>query len=499
MKAIILPVGKPDLLNPLTTWLPEFLLPVVNKPIVEHLIELLVRHNIRDIILILKHMPYETEQYLGSGQKWGASISYSLERDYEGISSSLNRIRTRLDESFLCLPGNIVTNIDISDLIKAHERVRGDITISKQSEEDNAIVSLSLDEAKEFREFYPFIMTPEALSYLIAAPMAQDLEQVITSLTAQGLNLNACYSSYNIRTVHSLNDFLEANKVILRGELKGIIIPGKQTQPGIWIGRQSKIHPDARIYTPSLIGSHCNIRSGTFIGEDTVIGDNVIVDRRASIEGSIILGNTYIGSHTEIKDSVIRKNSMINVPRLLNVYVGEDLILGDLDKKVISRKGDRLFNLIMAIIILLLFSPIITIRYLYNIFCPSKTFYSSEERFGSYEVVDLQGNMKPRPFNLYAFRSKSPFIQKLPGLFNVIKGDMNLVGNSPLTHEEVDSLKEVWETLRFKAPMGLIHLWEVEGDVDLTWEEKIVTENYYSVTRSFWGDIKILLKGFLRI
>jgi NDP-sugar pyrophosphorylase family protein len=68
MKAIILPVGKPDLLNPLTTWLPEFLLPVVNKPIVEHLIELLVRHNIRDIILILKHMPYETEQYLGSGQ-----------------------------------------------------------------------------------------------------------------------------------------------------------------------------------------------------------------------------------------------------------------------------------------------------------------------------------------------------------------------------------------------------------------------------------------------
>jgi lipopolysaccharide/colanic/teichoic acid biosynthesis glycosyltransferase len=79
---------------------------------------------------------------------------------------------------------------------------------------------------------------------------------------------------------------------------------------------------------------------------------------------------------------------------------------------------------------------------------------------------------------------------------NVIKGDMNLVGNAPLTREEVDSLKEEWETIRFQAPAGLFHLWEITGDKDSTWEEKVITDNYYATTRTFWGDIKILVKSF---
>ena len=103
--------------------------------------------------------------------------------------------------------------------------------------------------------------------------------------------------------------------------------------------------------------------------------------------------------------------------------------------------------------------------------------------------------MEPRAFILYAFRSKSPFVRKLPGLMNVIKGDMNLVGNSPLSKEEVASLSDEWENLRFDAPTGLFHLWEVQGDSNITWEEKLVTENYYTSTRSFWGDVKILIKS----
>jgi lipopolysaccharide/colanic/teichoic acid biosynthesis glycosyltransferase len=209
------------------------------------------------------------------------------------------------------------------------------------------------------------------------------------------------------------------------------------------------------------------------------------------------MGYTYVGSLTEIKDSVIRKNSMINVPKLWNVYLGDDFILGDMEKAIIAPRIESLFNLILSLFLFVVLSPAILLLFLLNIIKPSRKYFFSEERFGQNEVVDLKGNMKPRPFRFYGCRSRNRFISKVPGLINVIKGDMNLVGNEPLTGEDVASLKEEWETMRFGAPAGLFHLWEITGDKEMTWEEKIITDNYYAMTRSFWGDIKILLKSFL--
>jgi len=500
MKAVILPTGEPELLDPMTTWMPEFLLPVVNKPVVEHLIELLVRNNINGIILILKHMPYETEQYFGNGERWGAQISYSLEKEYAGISPSLGRIRSRInDEDFMFLPGNIITDIKLSDFIKAHESISGAITIARQKleEEDATLVALTSDEIKKNATFGPVIMTSKGLSGLLAGPQVQDLGQVFTSLFAQGLSLNAFHSPYSLRTIDSLNDYLEVNKLALNGEFKGLIIPGEQKQAGIWVGRRTNVHPEAEIFPPSYLGNYCNVCKGTVIGESTIIGDNVIVDHGVSIARSVILDSTYIGAHTEIKDAVIKKNAMIDVPRSTNIYVEDDFILGDMDKKILANKSERFYNLLFTILLLLIFLPIIAVLFLYHLILPSKRFFSSEEHFGAYEVVDFQGNVKPKPFNLYRFQTKNRLLQKLPGLFNVIKGDINLVGNSPLTAEEVAGLKEEWEMIRFKTSAGLFHLWEVESVPDITWEEKLVTENYYATTRTFWGDVKILLKSLL--
>ena len=499
MKAIILPDGEPELLDPMTTWMSESLIPVVNKPVVEHLIELLVRNNIKEIILVLKHMPYETEQYFGNGERWGVQISYSLEKEYADIGSCLNRIKSRLHEDFLFMSGNIVTDIKLSEFIKAHESVPGAMTIARQKleEEDGALVALSSDKIKKNATFGPVIMTPECLSCLLAGPRIQDLGQAVTSLLAQGLSLYAYHSSYSLRTIDSLNDYLEVNKLALNGGFKGLIIPGEQKQEGIWVGRRTNIHPEAEIFPPSYLGNYCNVRKGTVIGEGTIIGDNVIVDHGVSIAGSVILDSTYIGSHTEIKDAVIKKNTMIDVSRSTSIYVKDDFILGDMDKKILADKSERFYNLLFAILLLLVFSPIIAVLFLYHLVLPSRRFFSSEEYFGGYEVVDFQGNVEPGPFNLYKFQTKNRLLQKLPGLFNVIKGDMNLVGNSPLTGEEVAGLEEEWEMMRFKASAGLFHLWEVEGGPDITREEKLVTENYYAATRTFWGDVKILLKSLL--
>ena len=92
MKAIILPTTSTTDLAPLTYWIPEYLLPVVKKPVVEHLIELLARNQIKEILFILKHMPYETEKYFGDGSRWGLHFSYSLLGSYREIIDAITQI-----------------------------------------------------------------------------------------------------------------------------------------------------------------------------------------------------------------------------------------------------------------------------------------------------------------------------------------------------------------------------------------------------------------------
>jgi NDP-sugar pyrophosphorylase family protein len=482
MKAVILPAGRTEELKPLTAWMPEYLLPVVNKPIVEHLIELLVRNEIKDIILVRKHMPYETEGYFSKGERWGVNISYSLEQDFNRILLSLSRLRLRLKEPFLCLPGNIVTNIDLSGFVRSHSDSKAGMSIS--------------GEPGEGEEFFPFILEPDVLSYLLEDDLNMDIKEVINSLEEKNIKVNKYDSSYDIMSVQSLTDYWEVNKRILKGDFAGIIIPGRQIKEGVWIDRHTKIHPDTKMEPPLLIGKRCNIRKGVTIGEATIIGDNVVVDQGASIEESIIFGNTYIGSHTEIRDSVVRKNYMVNIPRQVSTYVSDQFILGDTEQGLIKEKVERLFNLFAALILLAAFSPIMILLFLYHLLRPSRGFFSSERRFGSHEIVDMKGNVRPKSFTLYFFRSRNRFIRKLPGLFNVIKGDMNMVGVSPLTEDEVSSLREEWETLRFEAPVGLFHLWEVDADGEPSREERLVMDNYYAGTRSFKGDLRILLRGF---
>jgi len=491
MNAIILPSGQADNLTPLTSSTPEFLLPVANKPIVEHLIDLLVRSNIKEIILILEHLPYETEQYFSEGERWGAQISYSLQGRYRGLANSLLRIAARLTEPFLCLPGNLVTNLSISDFFKAHEASRGDITLAKGGVSETALLPATPEDVRQI-EALPVIITLKALTVAVTNALSSDFGEAIISLKDESIRTNIYQSSCTINRISSLESYLEVNKLILRGGIDTLILPGKAMGPGFWVGTHSKIHPQAVIKPPVLIGNYCNIHEETLLGPDAIIGNQVIMDKNASVQGSIVLDNTYIGSFTGIKDMVIKKNCMINVPRSITVVMGDDIILGDLDKKTIYSRVECLFNRVLALIILLLSSPIAFVLTLYHLIFPDKKYLYCEKSYSLGTRTELSGEMTPKIFCLYLFRSKRRLIHKLPGLINVIKGDLSLVGLSPITKEQLANLPEQWQSLRSQAPAGLFHPWEAEGRGERTLQEKLVMENYYAATRSLLGDLKIL-------
>ncbi|HOV88394.1 MAG TPA: sugar transferase, partial [Syntrophobacteraceae bacterium] len=239
------------------------------------------------------------------------------------------------------------------------------------------------------------------------------------------------------------------------------------------------------------------IQGGSVVGPGSVVGDHVIVDEGASIENSVVLDRTYVGVHTRIQNALVRKNWMLQIPTMLDVYLADDLILGDLEKGTLSTQAGRLLNLFLALGLLVLTSPLWVVYLLYHFLAPSKKVLDSEKRLCGCGQMSLAGVRPPDTFDLFFFKSRNRLIRKLPGLINVIRGDLNLVGVSPLTEEELEKLPEEWKTLREKAPLGLFHLWELEKEADLEWEEKRVADSYYAVTRTAWRDLKVLGKALL--
>ena len=498
MKAIILPTTKTSELEPLTSWTPEFLLPVVNKPIVEHLIELLARHHIVDITLILKHMPYETELYFKDGSRWGVHLSYSLLGNYRGITDALGHIdSSKFDETFLCLPADIVTDLDISKFINVQSQGQWDICLANPGVGyDYLDLNEATSEDIQAIGLHPLIMTGEALKFLSktktpeASPSDPDLSGRKLKVANPNLFPFICHR------ITSLTDLYTANRCTLEGDFKSILIPGKKMRTGFWLGRHCRIHPGARLEGPLLVGDHCSIEAETTIGPGSIIGDHVIIDQGASVLDSMVLNHTYVGPHAEIKDTLLKKNWMFQIPSKLHVHLGDDLILGNLDRTILSSKIFRITNLALALAILALSSPLWAVLLIYHLIFSRKKFFLTEKRLRASGQVNLDGKMVPHTFSLFLFNSSNRLIRKIPGLINVIREDMNLVGVSALDEEEFSRLPDAWKDMRTNAPLGLFHLWELEKRDDLEWEEKMSMESYYAAERSIWWDIKIFVRAF---
>jgi NDP-sugar pyrophosphorylase family protein len=485
MKAIILPSDKPELLSPISNWTSDYLIPIVNKPVAEHLIELLLENNIRDMIFILNHQPYETEQYFKMGERWGCNISYSLIREYRGVIESIFRVKNNLEEDFICFPVNMITNMDITSFVNFHNETLADFTLP---------VTHTETQKPGYLKSPPFIMSHRALCHLIKTKKNLNLKDIARDFTHAGLKSNIYKAEFDYCLIENLNDYIEVNSAVLRGDISRITIPGKEIRKGLWVGRNSFISPAAEIISPVLIGENCSIKNSVSIGGNTIIGNDVIIEKETNIKRSIIYDKTYIGTNTEITDSIVRQNFIFNLPAMSNLYVNDDSIIGSMGKDLLKDKLETIFSSTVALMLFCFFMPFILILYFYHLITPSKGYLKAVTGYGNYDSMDMKGDPELSVIRQYHFKSRHSLIKKLPGLINVIKGDIRLIGNSILSENEVELLKDEWQKVRFNAPTGLIHLWETEKMPLLTWDEKIISENFYASTRSFSNDLKILFR-----
>lgn len=327
-KAVIMAGGEGTRLRPLTCNRSKPMVPVINKPVIEHTINLLKRHGIRDIAISLFYLPENVQNYFGDGSEWNVSITYSLEETPLGTAGGVKKAVGDSADTIIVLSGDGIIDFNITDILDFHRRRQSSCTIAlkRVSKPTDYGIVITADDGRIER----FLEKPswsEVFSDTANTGLYVLESSIIHELVPPGVRFDFSMDLFPILQeksiplygyivdgywcdIGTLATYADVHRDILGGLVK-IDFPGKKIASDIWAGRDCEIHPTAIIRGPVFIGDFVKIKEGAELSEFSAIGDNCIIEEEASIRKSIILHNTIIGPKCELRGAVIGKRCVL--------------------------------------------------------------------------------------------------------------------------------------------------------------------------------------------
>jgi len=328
-KAMVLAAGLGTRLRPLTDLISKPMAPIVNRPVMEHIIRLLVEHNFTDIVCNLHWYPDEIRNYFGDGSKWGISIVYSYEKKLLGTAGGVKNVEDFFkDNTFLVISGDALTDINLTDAARFHKKKGGVATLILTEVEDTSqygVVLLDIDD--RIKGFQEKPLSGEAKSNLANSGIYFFQKEIFNYLPKRGkfcdfgkelfpnlLGKNVLYYGYRHHQywndVGNLDQYQQGNFDALEGKVK-VSIPGKKIKEGVWVGKNCKIEEGVIIIPPVCIGDNCTIKKDAKLFGPIILGNNTIVDERAVLYRGIKWGSGYVGKDASLIGAIIGYDAKI--------------------------------------------------------------------------------------------------------------------------------------------------------------------------------------------
>ncbi len=346
MKAVVMAGGEGTRLRPLTTTRPKPMVPVVNRPVMEHIVRLLKRHGITEMTATLQYLPEVIQEYFGDGADFGVKMSYSIETLPMGTAGSVMEIREALDDTFIVLSGDALTDMDLTDLIRFHKRKGSVATLAltrvKNPLEFGVVITDSAGRIVRFLEKPSwsevfsdtintgiYVLEPEVLGLMEAGRAFDWSKDIFPRLLAEGRPMFGYVSRDYWCDIGSLAQCLQANQDCLAGKVK-VDIPGEEIRRGMWIGRGVEIDPTVIIEGPAVIGDGAVLRQGAHIGEFVCMGPNTVVDVGAGVRRSVTMSQVYLGRSTQVSGGWLSKGVSVAERGSVGqgVVIGDDSVIG---------------------------------------------------------------------------------------------------------------------------------------------------------------------------
>lgn len=337
MKAMILAAGKGTRVRPITYTIPKPLIPILQKPVMEFLVELLRMHGFDEIMVNVSHLANEIENYFRDGQRFGVHISYSFEGRIEdgnligqalGSAGGMKRIQDFnpfFDDTFVVLCGDALIDLDLTAAVKWHREKGSIATIVMKSVPRDQVSSYGVvvtDETGRVKAFQEkpsvqealstdintgiYIFEPEIFKYIPSGCEYDIGSQLFPHLVAIGAPFYGISMDFEWVDIGKVPDYWQAIRSVLLGYIKNVSIPGQQVRPGVYTGLNVAVNWDkVNIQGPVYIGGMTRIEEGASIIGPTMIGPNCWICSDAYVDNSVIFEYSRLGPGVRLVDKLV--------------------------------------------------------------------------------------------------------------------------------------------------------------------------------------------------
>ncbi len=327
MKAVVMAGGEGSRLRPLTIRRPKPMVPIAGKPVMEHILNLLKRHGITEVVVTVQYLASNIEDYFGNGSQFGMRVTYSREDVPLGTAGSVKNAEEQLTEPFIVISGDALTDYNLTDIINYHNEKKSMATLMlahvPNPLEYGVIITNTEGHITQFLEKPSwgevfsdtintgiYVLDPKVFTYFEKNKQFDFSQELFPMMLKQGDPIYGFVGSGYWCDVGNLPEYMRANADALQGRCE-LEIPAKNIGGNIWCEEGVEIADEAQLYGPLYLAHDCKIKAGAIIHGPSTIGHYTIVDERAQVDRSIVWNNSYIGERAELRGALVGSSTGI--------------------------------------------------------------------------------------------------------------------------------------------------------------------------------------------
>ena len=343
MKAVILAGGEATRLRPLTCNTAKIMVPILNRPLLEHLINYLKKHSVVDIIIALGKQVEQIQSYFGDGDRFGVEMAYSVEDFPLGTAGAVKNAERFLNEPFVVFNGDISTDINLTAMMDLHRQKKAIASIALTPVEDPTIYGVvETDAGNKVKRFVEkpsrdevttnminagiYILEPSILNCITPSIFSMFERDVFPLLLEKGKAIYSYPSESYWIDIGTPEKYLRLNHDLLQRYIGNIKV---KFEGG------STVHPSAQIEGPAIIGEGCFIGKNSMIMGSVALGSGCQIEEGATLERVVLWQNCKVGKRAKLRNCVLASNCRIGEES----EVLDGCVLGD---KVKIGRGNKL-------------------------------------------------------------------------------------------------------------------------------------------------------------
>jgi mannose-1-phosphate guanylyltransferase / phosphomannomutase len=317
----------------------------------EHVLLLLRKHGYTEVVATVQFLASVVRTYFGDGEDLGLALSYATENEPLGTAGSVKNAEHALDETFLVISGDAVTDVDLTAATAFHRKRGAAATIVLKRVENPLEFGIVIsDEEGRVERFLEkpgwgevfsdtintgiYVLEPEVLSNVPPSEEFDFAADLFPRLLEQGLPMYGFVSDGYWADVGNLEAYLEVHRDILDSKVD-VDLSGFRLEGGVWLGEGAEVDPEAEVEGPAYVGENSRVEATATLREHTVLGKGVVVKSGAFLHRAVVHDNAYIGSSAALRGCVVGKNADVKHGARLEegvvvsdeCYVGEGAVL----------------------------------------------------------------------------------------------------------------------------------------------------------------------------